>query len=84
MRELSFSKYRCFHHEQHVHLAPLTILVGENSTGKTSLMALVRIIWFILKRRRTKEFDDSIFPLGGFTEIVSKLEKKENQEQFFF
>lgn len=83
MRELSFSNYRCFHHEQHVHLAPLTILVGENSTGKTSFMALVRIIWFILKRRRTKNFDDSIFPLGGFTEISSRLGKKKGQEQKF-
>ena len=64
-------------------LAPLTILVGENSTGKTSFMALVRIIWFILKRHRTKNFDDSIFPLGGFTEISFRLKKKKNQELKF-
>ena len=28
--------FRCFRERQDVRLAPLTLLVGENSTGKTS------------------------------------------------
>ena len=32
--------FRCFREEQTARLAPLTLLVGENSTGKTSFMAL--------------------------------------------
>ena len=37
-RELRLRDFRCFHERQTVPLAPLTLLVGENSTGKTSFL----------------------------------------------
>ena len=36
MDEIRLRDYRCFREEQTARLAPLTLLVGENSTGKTS------------------------------------------------
>ena len=42
MDEIRIENYRCFHDEQTARLAPLTLLVGENSTGKTSLVWLYR------------------------------------------
>ena len=43
MDSLILQDYRCFHGYQEIPLAPLTILVGENSTGKSSVLAAVRI-----------------------------------------
>ena len=44
MNEIRLKNFRCFRNEQTARLAPLTLLVGENSTGKTSFMAMVRIL----------------------------------------
>lgn len=47
MNQISLSNFRCFRNEQIARLAPLTLLVGENSTGKTSFLALIRALWDI-------------------------------------
>ena len=44
-REIRLRDFRCFRERQAARLAPLTLLVGENSTGKTSFLAAVRAIW---------------------------------------
>ena len=44
MQELSVQNFRCFRGPQAARLAPLTLLVGENSTGKTSFLAAVTAI----------------------------------------
>ena len=44
MNETRLKNFRCFRDEQRARLAPLTLLVGENSTGKTSFMAMIRIL----------------------------------------
>lgn len=41
MKSVRLKNFRCFRDEQSIPLAPLTLLVGENSTGKTSFMALI-------------------------------------------
>ena len=45
MDEIRLKDYRCFRDDQTAHLAPLTLLVGENSTGKTSFLAIIRALW---------------------------------------
>ena len=42
LRELKLRDFRCFREQQTARLAPLTLLVGENSTGKTSFLAAIR------------------------------------------
>ena len=44
MKKITLKNFRCFHDEQTVRLAPLTLLMGENSTGKTSFMAMLRAL----------------------------------------
>ena len=44
-REIRLRDFRCFREEQKARLAPLTLLVGDNSTGKTSFLAAVRAVW---------------------------------------
>ena len=83
MHRIDLSNFRCFYSEQNARLAPLTLLVGENSTGKSSFLALIRIMWHLLKRRRMPNFNDPIFPLGGFDEIVSNYPKEKNRGKAF-
>ena len=58
MNEIRLKNYRCFRDEQTARLAPLTLLVGENSTGKTSFMAMIRALWDIAYRFRIPDFKE--------------------------
>ena len=62
--------YRCFREEQTVRLAPLTLLVGENSTGKTSFLALLRALWDVAFREVAPDFREPPYDLGSFEDIV--------------
>ena len=45
MDTLIIEGVRCFSELQTVRLRPITLLTGENSTGKSTVLALVRIAW---------------------------------------
>ena len=70
MNEITLKNYRCFHDEQTARLAPLTLLVGENSTGKTSFMALIRALWDMGYWHRFPDFKEDPYDLGSFDEIA--------------
>ena len=70
MNKIKFKDYRCFRSEQTVRLAPLTLLVGENSTGKTSFMALIRALWVVGFGQRVPDFKEEPYELGSFDEIA--------------
>ena len=70
MNKITLNNYRCFHEEQTVRLAPLTLLVGENSTGKTSFMAMIRALWDFAYRWRIPDFKEEPYDLGSFDEIA--------------
>lgn len=67
MNRITFENYRCFRGQQTVRLAPLTLLVGDNSTGKTSFLALIHSLW--IYAFRSQEPDFKIKP-GSFAEIA--------------
>ena len=70
LREIRLRDFRCFGEPQTARLAPLTLLVGENSTGKTSFLAAVRAICDVAFRQREPDFREDPFDLGSFPEIV--------------
>lgn len=70
MNEIRLRNYRCFRDEQKARLAPLTLLVGENSTGKTSFLALVRALWDLGYRFEMPDFKEEPYDLGSFDEIA--------------
>ena len=70
LREITLRDFRCFGEPQTARLAPLTLLVGENSTGKTSFLAAVRAICDVAFRQREPDFREPPFDLGSFPEIV--------------
>jgi hypothetical protein len=49
----------------------VTILVGENSTGKTSFLAATRAAWDIAQGRTTVDFNEDPFQLGAFRTIAN-------------
>ena len=75
MEQVFLKNYRCFRDEQSARLAPLTLLVGENSTGKTSFMALVRALLGLtndvpIDLSRVSIFNSPPYDLGSFDEVV--------------
>ena len=70
MDEITLKNFRCFREEQTARLAPLTLLVGENSTGKTSFMAMIRVLWDVAYRRTDPDFKEEPYDLGSFDEIA--------------
>ena len=70
MNEIRLRGFRCFRDRQTARLAPLTLLVGENSTGKTSFLALIRALWDLGYRRELPDFKEAPYDLGSFDEIV--------------
>ena len=70
MDEITLKNFRCFRAEQTARLAPLTLLVGENSTGKTSFMAMIRALWDVAYRQTDLDFKEEPYDLGSFDEIA--------------
>ena len=70
MDEITLKNFRCFREEQTARLAPLTLLVGENSTGKTSFMAIIRGLWDVAYGRADLDFKEEPYDLGSFDEIA--------------
>ena len=70
MEQITLKNFRCFREEQVARLAPLTLLVGENSTGKTSFMALIRALWDVAYQASIPDFKEEPYDLGSFDEIA--------------
>ena len=68
--EVRLRNFRCFGNRQTARLRPLTLLVGDNSTGKTSFLAAVRAIWDAVYQQTEPDFRASPYDLGAFREIV--------------
>ena len=53
MDQITLKNFRCFREKQTARLAPLTLLVGENSAGKTSFMAMIRALWDVFYKSKS-------------------------------
>ena len=69
MDRITLENFRCFREAQTARMAPLTLLVGENSTGKTSFLALIRALWDV-RGFRVPDFKEEPYDLGSFDEIA--------------
>lgn len=68
--EISFEKFRCFGERQSARMAPITLLVGENSAGKSTFMAGLRYILDFTGRNADPSFNKDPFFLGGYKNIA--------------
>ena len=83
LREITLRDFRCFHERQAVPLAPLTLLVGENSTGKTSFLAAVQAVWDAAHGSGEPDFREPPYDLGAFPEIVHRRGGRANDADTF-
>ncbi len=72
MNRIIFEGVRCFHDLHNCSVKPITLLVGENSSGKTTFLALSRIAWDIAQGElREDVFNEEPFLLGSYDQIAS-------------
>ena len=83
MNQITLKNYRCFADEQTARLAPLTLLIGENSTGKTSFLALIRALCEVAHGSPMPDFNEPPYNLGSFHEIVNFKGGNYPQAEFF-
>src|ERR1039458_6052832 len=70
--KLIFEGIRCFATRQEAVLRPLTLLVGENSSGKSTFLALCRIARsIVMSFERAVPFNEPPFMLGAYDQIAS-------------
>ena len=67
--DVQFRIIRCFIDTEKVPILPITILVGENSSGKTSLLAGLNHIVALLDGSPV-DLNTAPFQLGSFKDIV--------------
>ncbi len=72
MINLNIRDVRCFFGEHITPIRPMTVLVGENSTGKSTFLALSRIAWDIAHGEFLEDiFNEEPFLLGAYEQIAS-------------
>ena len=72
-RELILQDVRCFQDEQRGRLRPITLLVGENSTGKTTFLGCYSVLHRMFSGPRIEgflNFNEEPFALGSFRDVV--------------
>ena len=71
---LTLEDVRCFQGVQQGQLRPITLLVGENSTGKTTFLGCLSTVHRLLQTplygRPEPDFNEDPFLMGSFREIV--------------
>ena len=70
MDSINLQGFRCFRDRQEATLAPLTLIVGENSTGKTSFLSMIRALWDVAYANTAPDFKEEPYDLGTFAEIA--------------
>ena len=80
LHEFIIKNVRCFEGEQRADIRPVTLLVGENSTGKTSFLGSYRALHQIIEsdiflrrgliRQGNPDFNLEPFQMGAFRDIV--------------
>ena len=83
MTSLTLHNFRCFSTPGPVPLRPLTLLIGENSTGKTSFLAAVRLAADISLPGWVIDFNEPPFQLGSFNEIAHYKGGRAGRAQIF-
>lgn len=73
IQKLIIEDVRCFAGRQEFNIRPITFLVGENSTGKSTVLGCLQTLAdFITGRRFGLDFNVEPYQMGAFADIVRK------------
>ena len=81
--QFTMEEVRCFAERQEFNIRPLTFLVGENSTGKTTALACFQVLANYL-RGEAINFNSDPYSMGVFRDIVRNSKKKEKAFELGF
>ena len=85
LRKLIIEDVRCFAGRQEFNIRPLTFLVGENSTGKsTALACFATLTTFIRSRPSGLDFNIEPYQMGYFADIVRRSNPGKKRFQIGF
>ena len=81
-RKFFLRDVRCFKDEKEFNISPLTFLVGENSTGKSTILGCIQALTNSVEKNRLSgmmypiDFNLEPFQMGAFENIVRKASPK--------
>ncbi len=81
--QFTMEEVRCFAERQQFDIRPLTFLVGENSTGKTTALACFQVLANYLKDGEV-DFNSEPYSMGIFKDIVRNSRKKDKSFKLGF
>ncbi len=81
--QFTMEEVRCFGERQTLEIRPLTFLVGENSTGKTTALACFHVLANYL-RGEGIDFNRPPYSMGIFKDIVRNNKEKEKNFKLGF
>lgn len=87
--QFNIKNIRCFRSKQTLNIRPLTFLVGENSTGKTTILSSFNRLCRLMDVRSRPwyaavDFNRPPYNMGSFEDIVSKSNNTLSEFQFGF
>lgn len=82
MFRVQLRNFRCFANLPPIEIRPITLLVGENSAGKTSFLAGIRFLFEALGHDSQNAFNRDPYFLGGFEEIAHQDRINGRSERF--
>lgn len=80
--KIGLKDFRAFAYTGAIEIKPLTFVVGENSSGKTSFLAALSYMWRFQQRLQTASFNQPPFDLGTFDEIVHRVRGRTRPDCF--
>lgn len=80
LKELRLSNFRLFDEEITVHFRPITVLIGRNNYGKSSIIKFLLMLKQSLNKDSTQflNLEGNEVQFGDFKELANRLTKKEN------
>ena len=81
--QFTMEDVRCFAERQTLEIRPLTFLVGENSTGKTTALGCFHVLANYL-RGDNVDFNSDPYSMGTFKDIVRNSKKKDKNFKLGF
>jgi len=79
--EVRFKNFRCFKDTGFLKLKKITLLVGENSSGKTSFLASLNHISGLINEKEI-DLNSAPFELGTFQDIYCSFARKQSAKKF--
>ena len=68
--QVAFRDFRSFHKTDYIDLKEINLLVGENSSGKTSFLAAIRFVYSLFSPTLTNSLNQYPYSLGSFEDIA--------------